>query len=416
MKDKIKIICVIIYLFIICSIYSTTYAITEETVYLQSDKSTFKKGEEIEITVFLENIKTVSFSTYLYFDNSKVEYISDLENTNIVDNNHIVFVWYDISGGSNPKQGELAKFKFRAKEDGMATFNIEGEFYNEAREVLQTKFKDIQIQIGENVVEQYEIKENTQNEQNIDVRKDNAMLEVLRLDKEGIIPNFDKNIYDYYLTVNNDVDYIDILAISENSNSNIEIIGNNNLKEGLNVITIKVISEDKTQSREYKIQVTKTNNIELANTNLENLAIEGILLNPPFDTNITHYKIYVPNNITNLNILAIPQNENANVEISGKDNLKEGINIINVIVTAQNGFSERIYEINCYKRNEKEEKDFQKEEKENMEQLEKIYETQQVSNTNEIEEQYIFKVIIATILSICVITVFAIYWGKYLKK
>lgn len=416
MKDKIKIICVIIYLFIICSIYSTTYAITEETVYLQSDKSTFKKGEEIEITVFLENIKTVSFSTYLYFDNSKVEYISDLENTNIVDNNHIVFVWYDISGGSNPKQGEVAKFKFRAKEDGMATFNIEGEFYNEAREVLQTKFKDIQIQIGENVVEQYEIKENTQNEQNIDVRKDNAMLEVLRLDKEGIIPNFDKNIYDYYLTVNNDVDYIDILAISENSNSNIEIIGNNNLKEGLNVITIKVISEDKTQSREYKIQVTKTNNIELANTNLENLAIEGILLNPPFDTNITHYKIYVPNNITNLNILAIPQNENANVEISGKDNLKEGINIINVIVTAQNGFSERIYEINCYKRNEKEEKDFQKEEKENMEQLEKIYETQQVSNTNEIEEQYIFKVIIATILSICVITVFAIYWGKYLKK
>ena len=51
-----------------------------------------------------------------------------------------------------------------------------------------------------------------------------------------------------------------------------------------------------------------------------------------------------------------------------------------------------------------------------MEQLEKIYETQQVSNTNEIEEQYIFKVIIAAILSICVITVFAIYWGKYLKK
>ena len=139
MKDKIKIICVIIYLFIICSIYSTTYAITEGTVYLQSDKSTFKKGEEIEITVFLENIKTVSFSTYLYFDNSKVEYISDLENTNIVDNNHIVFVWYDISGGSNPKQGELAKFKFRAKEDGMATFNIEGEFYNEAREVLQDR-------------------------------------------------------------------------------------------------------------------------------------------------------------------------------------------------------------------------------------------------------------------------------------
>lgn len=416
MKNKIRSICIIIYLFVICSIYSTTYAIVKGTVYLKSDKSTFQKGEEIEIAVFLDNIKTVSFSTNLYFDNSKVEYISDLENTNIVDNNHIAFVWYDNTGGINPKEGELVKFKFKAKEDGIAIFNIEGEFYNEARELIQTDFKDIQIQIGEKEMEQKDTNENMQNQQNIDVKKDNAMLEVLRLDKEGVIPSFDKNIYDYYLTVNSNVDYIDVLAISENRNSNIEIIGNNNLKEGLNLITIKVISEDKTQSKVYTIQVTKTNNMELANTNLEILAVENIFLNPPFDTDVTHYDIYVSNSVNNLNILAIPQNENAKVEINGKDNLQEGNNIINIIVTAQNGFSKRIYEINCYKRNKEEESRFQEEQKENMEKLEEIYETQQVSKINEKEEQYISKVIIAAILAIFVIIVFAIYWGKYLKR
>ena len=41
-------------------------------------------------------------------------------------------------------------------------------------------------------------------------------------------------------------------------------------------------SADKTQSKVYKIYVSKTNNLELANTNLETLAIENTLLNPPF--------------------------------------------------------------------------------------------------------------------------------------
>lgn len=414
-------ICIITVLFIICCFYRTTNAITAGTIYLQSNKSIFEKEEEIEVTVFIEDAKTVSFSIDLYFDNSKLEYISNLDNANLVDNNHIVFVWYDTTGGSQPKEGELVKFKFKAKEEGIATFNIEGEFYNQSRGLIQSDFKDVQIQIGsENEIEgnQQEITEQQEAnlEQAVDTKTNNAQLQVLRLDREGMVPSFDKDIYDYYLTVSNDVDNIDILAIAENQNSTIEIIGNNNLKEGLNIITINVTLEDKTQNKIYTIQVTRTNNIELANTNLEILAVENILLNPPFDTNITHYSIEISNNIESLNILAIPQNENATVEIIGKDNLKEGNNIINIIVTAQNGFSKRIYEISCYKRNQQEEDKFEEEQKENMEKLEQIYETEQVSENVKDNKKDTIKVIAIVVLSICVIVVVAIYWGKNLRR
>lgn len=422
MRKIIKLISIVIILFIMSCFGENANAVTTGTVYLQSNKSIFEKGEELEIAVFIENAKTVSFSTDLYFDNSKLEYIPDIENANLVDNNHILLVWYDSTGGSKPKEGELVKYKFKAKESGIVTFHLEGEFYDETRELIQTVFKDVQVQIGrEEVVQNNGEKEAGEQqgiklEQGADTKTDNATLQVLRLDKEGIIPSFHKDVYEYYLTVSNDIDYIDVLAIAENQKSMIEITGNNNLKEGLNIITIKVTSEDKTQNKIYKIQVTKTNNIESANTNLETLAVENILLNPPFDTNITHYSIHVANTVSILNILAVPQNENAKIEIIGNDNLKEGNNTINVIVTAQNGFSKRIYEIICYKRNQQEEDKFQEEQKENMEKFEQIYETEQVSENIKDNKKDTIKVIAIVVLSICVIVVVAIYWGKYLKK
>lgn len=414
MKRKILVISewiLIIMLTIYCSCHISN-AINSRTVYLESNKNIYEQGEEIEIKVAIDNTKIVSFTTNLYFDNSKLEYISGPENTNVIDN-RVIYVWYDITGGSSPKDGELAIFKFKAKENGIATFNIDGEFYDSERQVIQTEFKDVQIQIGR---EEIEAEEQENVKQQIDTKSDNATLQVLRLDKEGIIPDFDKNIYDYYLTIGNEINDLDVLAISENPNAKIEIVGNNNLKEGLNNIIIKVTSEDETQSKVYTIQVTKTNNIDLANTNLEILAVENILLNPPFDANITHYSLEVPNNVNNLNIFAVPQNENAKVEIIVNDNLKEGNNSISVIVTAQNGFSKRVYEINSYKRNLEEQSKYEQEQEDNKKKLEEIYEAEKVSNKHDLfDKDDIVKVISIALLSIVIIIVIAVYWGKNLR-
>lgn len=375
--------CILILMFVFCLFFNVSYASTTGTVYLTTNQDILEKGEEIEVAVNIDNAKTAGFDFSLYFDDSKLEYVSGPENTNVI-GNRIVFVWYDTQGGNEAKEGELAKFKFKAKEDGLATFTIQGEFYSEVGQLTQTDYKYKQIQIGK---EESVLQKQAQEEQGSNFEGSNAYLQSLRLEKEGITPNFNKEIYEYYLTIPNNIQNLEVLAISENPNASINISGNKDLKEGLNDILIQVISEDKTQNKVYTIHTTKTANIELANTNLEILAIENVLLNPPFDENETNYKAEISNQITDLNILAVPQNEQATIEMNGKSDLKEGHNLIDIVVTAPNGFTKRNYQIDVYKRNLDEETKYQEEQKIQKEKLEQAYKIQELSANSEENER-----------------------------
>lgn len=377
----------LIFLYIFCYLINTSYAINKGTVYLTSNKETYQKGEEIEITINIENQKTSAYSFSLYFDELKLEYISNLENTNIVDN-RIIFVWHDEQGGKGAKEGELVKVKFRVKEDGIATFIIQGEFYNQIEQLIDTDFKEKQIQVG---IEQTYLQKQSQEEKSTNTQSNNASLQVLRIDKEGLTPNFEKNIFDYYLTVNKDTQNLEVLAITENPNASIDITGNLNLKDGVNPVKIQITSEDGTQKNVYTINVTKTANVELANTNLEILAIENVLLNPPFDLNTTYYKAQVSNEITNLNIFAVPEDENATVEILGNDDLQVGSNLIKVVVTAQNRVSKKVYQIEVYRRNLEEDTKYQEEQSTQKDLLEKAYEIEKVTDTVSEEKNVDFK-------------------------
>lgn len=332
---KRKLICLFILLLLFVSTFSKfSYASETGIVYLETNKEIIEKGAEIEITVNLKDVKTVAFSFSLYFDDTKLEYISNLENTNVI-GDRIIFVWHDVTGGSGAKEGELVKFKFKAKQNGTATFNLQGEFYDGRGMLIKTNFEEKQIQIGK---EESILQIQAQEETGTNSTTNNADLKSLRLDIEGITPNFKKDTYEYYLTIPNDIRDIEVLAVSENPNANVEIGGNSDLKEGLNIINITVTSEDKTNQNTYTIQVTKTANLELANNNLEILAIENALLYPPFDYIETNYKTEISNELETINILAIPQNENAVVNIIGKDNLKIGNNLVTIVVTAPNRF------------------------------------------------------------------------------
>ena len=219
----------------------------------------------------------------------------------------------------------------------------------------------------------------------------------LRTNIQGLVPNFEKEVKEYYLTVPNDVQDLEILAVSENPNAIVEIKGNNKLKEEINDIEIKVTSADKTQSKVYIIHVSKTSNLELANTNLETLAIENALLNPPFDNLQTNYEVEVPNVTENLNILAVPENEQATIEIIGKENLKEGVNLVTVLVKAADGFTKKSYIIKVNRRNLNEEKKYQEEQEKQIEALENAYKIEKTSaditnykldNTNKQSNKY----------------------------
>jgi len=273
-----RIVIIFVIIGLVFYFFTISYATETANVFLSTKQDAIEKGEEIEIILNIEKVKTAAFTSYLYFDNEKLELIEGPENTNVI-GNRIIYVWYDTKGGEGAKEGEIAKFILKAKEEGIATFTIQGEFYNQRGELISTECKEKQIRIGRDVTN---LQRQVEEQQGTNVQKDNTNLQVLRLNREGLTPTFDKETKEYYITIPNEVQNLEVLALSENPNSSIEITGNTDLKEGLQIITIYVDAEDKTKKSTYTIQVTKTKDIELANTNLEMLAIENVFLNPPF--------------------------------------------------------------------------------------------------------------------------------------
>ncbi len=117
-------------------------------------------------------------------------------------------------------------------------------------------------------------------------------------------------------------------------------------------------------------------------TNLETLAIENEILYPAFDNNINDYDIEISNNVSNLNILAIPEDENASVLINGNENLIEGDNKITVKVKSQSGV-ERNININVHKRNDIEEAEYSAHKGDLKEELEEAYKIEKILSPNE---------------------------------
>lgn len=70
-------------------------------------------------------------------------------------------------------------------------------------------------------------------------------------------PEFKTDIYEYTIELKEDLTEIPLKAIANRENAKIEITGNEDLKEGENVITITVTDEETEEKVEYKITVKK---------------------------------------------------------------------------------------------------------------------------------------------------------------
>ena len=384
--DAKKIIFLILF-FISIIFCNYSFAESKANVFLTSNKSTIRKGEEVEISINIENNKICAYDLNLYFDTNKFEYIKEDELSNLKDD-HIISLWYDDTGGSNPKSGNFKTFKFRAKEDGTGYFIVNGNFYTKNGQKINTSFRETSVEIKENIKQERITKEGTETNQS------NSSLQSLNLDIEGITPEFKSDVYKYYVTVPTSINNILVTVTPSNKNSNVTVTGNTNLKNGLNIININVTSVDNTNTTNYEIYVTKTDDKDSTNTNLETLAIENTLLNNIFDNSITNYNIEVGNSVDSLNILAIPEDESASVEINKSNTFQEGNNIIKVTVTAKNGYTKKEYIINVYKRNNEEEQSYNQEQEDNKNKLNSIYETEKTSNEQLQEQQNQEEVII----------------------
>lgn len=408
-----------IYIFIILVILllingNITFAADEMRII--PDKNTIEAGEEVGINIEIGNKEVQAFTLEIYWDRAVLEYISGPENSNSL-GNRIIYTWINESGKEHDTIN-IEKFNFKALQDGTANITITGEFYNLNGDEIKIDDTNVEVKVGKEEA-------NKESEEavidNTNVSDDNTNLSILRLDQEGISPDFNKDIKEYYFVTDKAINSINITAIPENSGATVTVAGNKNLKIGENTIDIKVESKDKSKTSVYKIYVTKTNNIELANANLETLAIRQGVLEPEFDSNMTKYKVEIANNIDKIDILAVPQKENATVKIIGNGEMKEGDNQVQVVVLAENGTTNKKYDVIVYRRNQQEEQKYAEERKYQAERLSTVLEEekQNEQNNNNNEEvqnksNMLFIVILISILAI-VVTVF-IYRYKLKNK
>lgn len=396
---KIKKVCI---LFILSIIIFINNSFANSEIEIISNNTTIETNEQIQINIELKDVNVASFIIEILWDATKLEYLEGPENSNYI-NNRILYTWVSDKG-INVNNVITEKFTFKAIKDGIANIVVTGEFYDINGDEVKIDDNHLEINIEDKTSEQTK-QSNTSTKEK--VSSNNTELSILRLNHEGISPQFDSSILEYYFIVDKEISNLEVTAIPKNENSTVTTTGNQQLKMGKNTISINVESEDKTQNTTYKIYVTRTDDIEKANADLETLAIKQSDLNPEFNNNVTHYTAEIANNIDKIDILAIPLKEKASVQILGNEEMNIGNNIIQVIVEAEDGVTAKKYQIIVHRRNEEEEIQYQEEQKVQIEKLSNILEEKNEEQQEDItqEEKRKNEIIIAIIIVIILIIV-----------
>lgn len=185
----------------------------------------------------------------------------------------------------------------------------------------------------------------------------------------------------YEVTVENEVDKINVNVDKEDSNASVSLLNKTNsdtgkswvyIAEGNNEIAVTVTSEDGKNQKTYTINVTRkvkedeTEEPEESEENSEEepmeevfglteLNIEGLELKPQFQTDVYEYNVELKEDLEKLNITTLTTKVNSEIEITGNENLQEGENIITIIVKGENEAETVAYQIIVNKTLEKQE-------------------------------------------------------------
>lgn len=172
-------------------------------------------------------------------------------------------------------------------------------------------------------------------------RKANKYLESLSIEGYELLPTFNKSTFEYTVIIPNDVTTLEIEAKPEVEGAIVRISGNKNLTKKENRITVSVTAINGTV-RSYTILAIKEPEVNLK---LSSLQIDEIELNPQFNENTYFYTSSIEDTeLTSLNVTAKANDENAKVEIIGANNIQDGNNLINIILS--NDDETTVYQVN----------------------------------------------------------------------
>ena len=173
------------------------------------------------------------------------------------------------------------------------------------------------------------------------VSKD-ATLKNLIISNGTLDKSFDSSVVNYKVTVDskvNSLKFKDLESDLNDENAKYFVTGNEKLKND-DVVEIKVIAEDGTTTKIYKLTIVK----DTVNLNLKSLRINGYALNETFEKDKLEYTASIPYEIETISIQAAAEDSDAEVKVTGITNLKVGENIVTVSVKDQSD-NNRTYKI-----------------------------------------------------------------------
>ena len=173
----------------------------------------------------------------------------------------------------------------------------------------------------------------------------------------GIRPNdfsgFTPGTTTYNVTVPEDVETVEVYATAQDSGATISGTGNQTLEYGENALSVVVTAEDGT-TKTYTINVTREGEeateeeTEMVN-GLSSITIGDLELSPSFQTDVYEYTVRYIGEDTSLNIETVATDPSYTVEILGNEELKEGENIITILVADSEGSNVATYQLTVNK-------------------------------------------------------------------
>lgn len=226
-------------IFLIIFNYKIIINAASANIKISTDNSDVTVGEEFVVTIDIKSDDFIGdFETNLTYNSEVLEFISASSPIS-GGNGFLRMAAIDVfEGNTSLKMG----IKFKALKAGISDIGFTGNimiFEFETQEEMPVSSEVLTINV-----------------RNKEEASNNNYLSKLIVKPEGLDPKFKKDIFEYNLVVNEDVDSIKVNAVPEDENAKTMIIGDKHIKDGDNKLVITVKAESG-KEREYTINVNR---------------------------------------------------------------------------------------------------------------------------------------------------------------
>lgn len=351
---RIKSLNIMFILLMIISVFSILTPVNAATATVGfSGDSTVSVGSNITIKMYVNSDSStnggiVSVGGNLSFDSNYLEYVSGTGTNspykfqiNTSANYIIAGLDTTLDSGITSKT-EVFTFVFKAKKVGNTQITLTNAKLSDVSSKLTTNVSPKTITIIDNEPTPTPTPSPSPSptpSPSPSTKSSDATLKSLSASGYNLSPSFSKDNTSYTVKVPKTATTVKLEGTANDSKAKVSGLGNITLTGDTTTATIKITAEDGT-TKTYTVKIEKekeATTTKSSDATLKKLDIGGFTLNPTFKSNINTYSIKVKNNITGLDVTAIPNHDKAKVTISGNKNWKEGTNTVTIKVTAEDG-------------------------------------------------------------------------------